>query len=402
MNFAAGLRLAINQAHKNGAMSSRKNNSNGFLISTASVLALAALAAWLWHREARRTALPQIASAGTNANSSPTSAVPATAIITNSALQKFYGSLQTMPDAANARKLLAELRAKLSAMPANEAVAAIKQFLDSKVDASTHLGFKVAKNGLLDDAPTLRTFLLDELARIDPAAAADYSKIILAGKDSPDEWAVALRNLARGDTSADGRALLEQKTGEMLQYQPWQQNPSVGFLEAFDTAVYIGGTSLMPVLTEMIQQQNNSAVAHASFLALDRLVINNPTTTLAALLADPNSMQGREATRADYFARANVRDPQQKKILENYLLNPQISPAEIEAFAGVFPNANYMISPNLLTQSQTPDRAALVNRDVESLRAVQGWITDPRFAQLLPSLQKMQVRLAGFVQQESR
>lgn len=378
------------------------------MIGSASVLVLAALAAWLWHR-GMQPASPQIVTASTATNSNPSpvnSTTPATAArppaLTNSSLQKIYAELQAAQDAATARKELAELRAMLSAMPVNEAVAAIKQFLDSKDDAATHLGFKVAKNGLLDDAPTLRTFLLDELARIDPAAAADYSKVILASKDSPDEWAVALRNLAWGDTNADGRALLEQKTGEMLQYQPWQQNPSMGFLEAFDMAVYIGGTSLMPVLTELVQQQNNSAVAHASFLALDRLVINNPAATLAALLADPNSMQGREATRADYFARANVGDPQQKQILENYLLNPQTSAAEIEAFAGVFPNANYMISPNLLTQSQTPNRAALVNRDVESLRAVQGWITDPRFAQLLPSLQKMQVRLAGFVQQESR
>ena len=158
----------------------------------------------------------------------------------------------------------------------------------------------------------------------------------------------------------------------------------------------------MPALTDWVRQQDNPAVAHASYLALDRLVINNPTTTLTALLADPNSMQGHETTRADYFARADVRDPLQKQVLENYLLNPQTSPAEIDAFAGIFPNANYMISPNLLTQAQTPDHASLVNRDAESLRVVQGWITDPRFAQMLPSLQKMQVRLAGFVQQESQ
>jgi len=244
--------------------------------------------------------------------------------------------------------------------------------------------------------------MLDELARLDPAAAADYSKMILASKDSPDEWAVALRNLAWGNTSTDGHTLLEQKTAEMLQYEPWQQNPSTGFLEAFDTAVYLGGTNLMPTLTELVRKQDNPAVAHASFLALDRLVINNPTTTLTALLADPNSMQGRETTRADYFARADVRDPQQKQVLENYLLNPKTTSAEIDAFAGIFPNANYMISPNLLTQAQTPDRATLVNRDAESLLAVQGWMTDPRFAQLLPILQKMQARLAGYVQQESR
>ncbi len=343
----------------------------------------------------------------TNVNSLPiTSAIPATAIsppkIATSSLQKIYGSLKTAPDAATARRELAELRATLSDMPTTEAVAAIKQFLDSKADADTGLGFKVGKNGLLDDAPTLRTFLLDELARLDTAAAADYSKVILGGMDSPDEWAIALRNLARGDTSDQGHALLEQKTSEMLQYEPWQQNPSTGFLEAFDTAVYLGGTSLMPTLTDLVRQQDNPAVAHASYLALDRLVINNPTATLTALLADPASMQGRELTRANYFARANVGDPQQLQVVENYLLNPQISPAEIDTFTGLFPNANYMISQNLLTQTQTPDSAALVSRDAESLRVVQQWLADPRFASLRPSLEKTEVRLAGYVQQETQ
>jgi len=389
-------------------MSSHRNNSNGFLVGLATIFVLAALAWWLWHREVQPSPpLTASVSASTNtiyppANATTSAATSSPTASTNGSLQNIYRSLQIATDTATARKQLADLRTALSAMPTNEAVAAIKQFLDSKADVSTHLGFKVAKNGLLDDAPTLRTFLLDELVRLDPSAAADYSKVILASKDSPDEWAVALRNLAWNDTSADGRALLEQKTTEMLEYEPWQQNPSTGFLEAFDTAVYIGGTSLMPALTDLVRRQDNPAVAHASYLALDRLVINNPTATLTALLADPNLMQGREATRANYFARADVRDPQQKQVLENYLLNPHTSVAEIDAFAGIFPNANYMISPNLLTQSQTPDRPALVSRDAESLRVVQGWITDPRFVQLLPSLEKMQARLAGYVRQESQ
>jgi len=391
-------------------MSSHGNNPNGVAVGIAGIFVLAAFVAWLWHREAERTMPSQTLSLATNASSSlitsATSATPATTssspTTSDSSLQKAYGFLKTAPDAATARRQLAELRAIFSAMPTNEAVAAIRQFLDSKADADTHLGFKVAGNGLLDEAPTLRTFLLDELARLNPAAAADYSKVILSSMDSPDEWAVALRNLAWGDTSADGRALLEQKTGEMLQYEPWQQNPSTGFLEAFDTAVYLGGTSLMPTLTSLVREQDNPAVAHASYLALDRLVINDPTATLTALLADPNTMQGRETTRANYFARADVRDPQQLQVLEEYLLNPQISPAEIDTFAGIFPNANYMISPNLLTQSQTPDHTALVSRDAASLGVMQQWLADPRFASLRPSLEKTEVRLSGYVQQESQ
>jgi hypothetical protein len=283
----------------------------------------------------------------------------------------------------------------------NEAVAGIRQFLDSKADASTHLGFKIGDHGLLDEAPTLRTFLLDELSRIDPASAADYSKVILAGKDSPDEWAVALRNLARGDDSDSGRQLLAQKTSEMLQYEPWQKNPSVGFLEAFDVAVYLGGDGLMPALTQMVQQQDNPAVAHASYLALDRLVINEPVSTLNALLADMDSMAGRELTRADYFSRADVRDPQQRQILESYLLNPKTTAAELDAFAKIFPNANFMVSPNLLTPSPTIDRDTLLNRDQESLRVANEWLADPRFASLRPALQTTITRLDGFVRQSN-
>jgi hypothetical protein len=130
------------------------------------------------------------------------------------------------------------MRRALRNAPTNEAVTAIRKLLETKADVPTQQGFKINGTGFLDEAPTLRTLLLDELGRLDPAAAADYAKVVLATSDSPDEWAVALRNLARGDNTAQGRALLERKTGELLRQDSWQQNPSVGFLEAFDVAVY--------------------------------------------------------------------------------------------------------------------------------------------------------------------
>ena len=222
----------------------------------------------------------------------------------------------------------------------------------------------------------------------------------MSNPDSPDEWALALRNLAAGDTSAEARALLAEKTSERLNNQTWQQNPSAGYLEAFDTAVYLESTDLLPPLTDLVREQDNPAVAHAAFLALDRMVINNPVAMLTAMETDPGLMQGREDTRADYFARADVQDAQQRQMLESDLLNPQISPAELGQFAGIFPNANFMISPNLLTGNPTPDHAALVARDVASLQAIGQWLADPRFAKLQPQLLAMQQRLQQFVQQE--
>ena len=308
-------------------------------------------------------------------------------------------ALQSAQDAASKRQQLAALRQALSSTPTKEASRAIRAFLNSKADSSTGQGFKIGGHGVLNEAPSLRTALLDQLGQIDPAAGAAYAREILSRPDSADEWAVALRNLARGDKSSEGRALLQQKVGELLRNESWQLNPSAGYLEAFDTAVYLGGTSLVPALSELVRKQDNPAVAHAAFLTLDRLVINEPAPLLAALQADPTTMQGREATRADYFARADVRDPQQRQVLESYLLDPRIGPAELAQFAGIFPNANFMISQNLLTPTPTPDHSTLVNRDAESLRIIQDWIADPRFANLRPQLDTARSRLQEFVKQ---
>jgi len=140
-------------------------------------------------------------------------------------------------------------------------------------------------------------------------------------------------------------------------------------------------------------------VAHAAYLALDRLVLADPSAMLAALQADPAAMHGRELTRANYFARADVRDPQQRQILETYLLDPRIGPAELGQFAGLYPNANYMVSPNLLTPAPAPDPAGLRARDAESLRVVQQWLADPRFAIVKPQLENIQSRLQEFARQ---
>jgi hypothetical protein len=295
---------------------------------------------------------------------------------------------------------MSKLRVALAYGSAGDRTTAIRAFLDSKMDTPTGQGFKIDRNGFLSEAPTLRTFLLDQMGQQDPAAAAAYSREILNSPGSPDEWAVALRNLARGDTSADGCALLESKTGELLRNTSWQQAPSVGYLEAFDAAVYVGGTNLLSPLSDLVRRKDNQGVAHAAFLAMDRLTFNDPADVLAALEAHPDWMQGREVTRADYFARADVEDPVQRAILESYLLDPARTPAELRAFAGVFPNANFMISQNLLTDSPRLDAPTLRRRDSASLQVVNQWLTEPRFGRIRQALEIMQVRLQQFVNQE--
>jgi len=245
----------------------------------------------------------------------------------------------------------------------------------------------------------LRVLCLDLLGQLDPKSAAGYAEKILNSMDSPDEWAIALRNYAQAPAKPDASPLLGEKMQSMLTYQPWITDPSQGFLEAFDVAVYLGGTNLLPVLGDLVRRQDNQAVAHAAYLALDRLTINDPAAILSFLAANPHVMEGREITRANYFARADVRDPVQRKTLEGYLLNPSLPDEELRAFARLYPSANFMVSQNLLTPVGTPDGAWVAARDAEALRVAQGWLTDARFGNLKPQLDSIALRLESFQQQ---
>jgi hypothetical protein len=330
-------------------------------------------------------------------------AVPAEAGAPASAAAALAARLRVVGHASGATVGLTELRAWLAGLPVETASQSIREVLALGLDAPTQAGFKLqAEGGWLTEAPTLRVFLLDYLARVDRTAAAEVGRQILAAPGSPDEWAVALRNVALGESAPATRVFLEQKLAQMLEYAPWLDNPSVGFLEAFDVAVHLGGTNLLAPLTKLVRRQDNRAVAHAAYLALDRLTIADAASTLAVLQADPTLMQGRESSRAGYFARADVRAPAQRQVLEAYLLNPALGTAELGQFSGLYPNANYMISHNLLTSSPTPDGATLAARDRAALRVVEEWLNDPRFERLKPHLTNIHRRLTEFVRPASR
>lgn len=328
-------------------------------------------------------------------DSSPSSAVSGQL---GERLRTGLAALRQGTDPAQVHELLAGLKSQILQMPPAEAAEALRAFLGAGEDAALGLGFVVGGGGWLTEAPTLRVFLLDLLGQVDPAAAAACARDVLASVKSSDEWAVALRNVARGEPDSAGRTFLEERITVLLRHEPWQREASVGYLEAFDVAVFLGGTNLVPVLSDLLRLQDNPAVAHASYLALDRLVIQDAATTLEALQAAPELMRGREATRANYFARADVRDPRQHQVLESYLLDPQMGADELGRFAGLYANANYMVSQNLLTPSLTPDGTSLGARDAASLQVLEQWAADPRFAARRPALDRIRHRLEGFAE----
>ena len=310
------------------------------------------------------------------------------------ALPETFGAILSATNAVDRSQAILRLRQWLSSLPKDEAAGAIRQFLASGQDAPTGQGFQLGADGSLRQTPTVRTLLLDMLGKLDPAQAAAAAREILQKKGSPDEWAVALALCARADPTDEALAFVQQKAEEMAGYRPWQENPSAGYLEAFDLFVYTGDTDFVPELSQFACNTDNPALAHAGFLALDRLVQNNPLDTLETLNDNPALLSGREGAAAGFFARADVRDPDQKALLADYLLSSDRSLPELEAFAGLYPNENFMISPNLLTASATLSSAELLSRYQAAQQTVGQWLQDSQFAGIWPQLQQIQGRLS--------
>ena len=319
----------------------------------------------------------------------------------DTSIAKTLDVLNSAKDGAESRSMLAQLAEELRRVSAREAADAIGRFLDSRRDAATRLSFRIEKGGNLGEAPTFRTWLLDQLGRLNPPAAAEMARTILATPDSADEWAVALRDFARVQTSPEDKDYLQQRLAALLRDPRWQQEQSIGWLEAFDVAVHVKATHLTPDFARMITRLDakDRPAAHAAFLTLDRLVQAEPATVLGQLQADPELLAGRELTRADYFARADVRDPEQRALLEQYLLDERRQPEELAKFAGTYPSGNYMVSDNLLTSVATPGQSQITESDRAALAVAEEWLTDPRFARLRPQLMVIRHRLRTFVQQ---
>ena len=314
-------------------------------------------------------------------------------------LDTICSELRASKDPGTTREILARLRNLLNSLPPGVASREVQAFLATSHDAPTNLDVTIKPGGILGDSSSLRVFLLDYLGLVDRPAAGRVAMQILSRYTTPDEWALSLRNYAWANPGSGGLDYLKSKARELLANAAWMKDPTSGFLEAFDTIVYTQDTTLAPALSALLRDKDNRAAAHAAYLTLDRLVINDPAPMLKELVEQPDLMKGHEQTRADFVARADIGQPGQRALVEQYLLDATRDPRELATFAAIFPNANYMISDNLLTGVQTPTGAILVQRDRDALATVEQWQQDPRFASLQPLLAQMQQRLGAFVQQ---
>ena len=304
--------------------------------------------------------------------------------------------LREQPGRPASLQTLKQLQALLQSLPRDQSVTFIRTFLASGQDQNTGLEFEIGAGGALGSWPTLRTFLLDSLLAIDPAAAAEISRGILGTPTTADEWALALRNIGRGGSPAEA-ALLIEKTEALIANPAWQANPSVGYLNAFDVLVHTNATAATPLLSGLIQQKDRRDLAHAGFLTLDRLVQRSPTAVLPQLAADRALQQSRPEMVAQQFARADLRDPAQQQLVRDYLLDPLRTPAELRTFAATYPNNNHFVSNNLLTTESQQSGSDLAAHDRQVLEIVKSWSRDPAFEPVKPYLGTMTDRLTAFV-----
>lgn len=297
------------------------------------------------------------------------------------------------------REILLDLEKQLIAASKEISGPAISSWIQEGMNAHTGIEFSIGHQGRLDGHPSLRVALLDWLLRIDSETATALSKSVLQTPTDPDEWAVCLRNVAVSSKSNFEKNYLKAKTTELIQNSTWRADSSISYLESFDILTYTGATDSIPLLAGIACETSSTgqARAHAATLTLDRLAFAKPVETMRALEGNRELARLRGKFVACLFARADVSDPVQESLVRDYLLNSSRSQSELETFATVFPNANFTVSKNLISNNQSLTGAEISARDSAALTTIGEWSCDPSMQRIRWVLDTVDRRLAKFV-----
>lgn len=301
-------------------------------------------------RVTRKAPLPERAATPDLADRPPAfTATPdaRTAALILTSLEKF----REQPGADQAALLLQELREDIRQAPEDEAAAAVVDFLKSGANVPTGLPFAVGPDGMMEVVPTLRLALLDLLPSLDPLAALELAREIMARRTTPDEYALSLRNLAWNDLDGDLRNELSDRFTDLLQ-SPWLDQPSAGVLESFDVAVEIGGGSMFEQMVTLAREatvKSNPSAGRAAFMSLDRMIVRDPALLKTAFSQDPAWLEFAPQQRASLLSRLDLADPEQRALFVRYLTATPHAAGELDYFAKAFPNANYLHGHRLVT-----------------------------------------------------
>lgn len=312
--------------------------------------------------------------------------------------REWIAYLEAAESPAGMRAALHALHEGLIGMAAEDARAFLLKLIRSEADMRTGLAFEMAAGGHLRGAHSLRAIALDWLAAIDPAAAADFARDELRslGTDLvPDVFAIHLRNLTRGELPAyEVDALLQLSLGRLLEHEPWLQRPRSAVAEAFDLAVYLQAFDRVPELTALLGTERPGALRKAAGLAIERLTDRDPLAVLPDFLENSLPIDALAADRAQLFSRVVPIDPARQDLLENYLRDPRIRPAEKADFLKRFPNLDQTVSFNLLSSNYVITQNGSLQLQLEAAElAITEWLRDPALAPLQKNLHSVLDRL---------
>jgi hypothetical protein len=312
-------------------------------------------------------------------------------------LQELRGRLASGSSLPNVRGILAEMAKTLDGASRAEAVAALLTVLDSGSDAPTGLAFKVGPSGNLLGAPTLRVWMLDQLSRLDVAAAASYAVRIYARHDSADEWAIALRNDWRAAAPAGRIEAVRARALELIADAEWARQPTVGFLEALDLSVATMAWEAVPRLEQWLGPAQPKALRAGAWIALDRLTMEVPSDFLPTLAQHHEWLASQPMLRAGLMARADLGADRERQAAETYLQRADVAEMEGKRFFELLPNVSATVSYNLVTTARTPSPPQAARLDQAALAGVREWRAQPRFSRWNVELAATEVRLAESV-----
>lgn len=257
---------------------------------------------------------------------------------------------ETSEDAA---KILSQLATSLRAGDPEKGSSAIRAFFASGDDVSTGMPFAVAADGRLNSWPTLRTFLLESLPSSDPEAALALSREVMDRMTSPEEYAIALRNLAWSDLDGDLAMEFAERFDRMLRAGGWRAQPAPAFLEAMDAALLLPPSLGAQRMAEIITDASTPPeLARAGFIALDRIVERDP----AVLVGLETGVLGPDQ-RASLMSRLDLANADQHKRFTTYLSSLPEGP-ELDYFASLFPNGNHFQGSRLFSTPAKPPSIA--------------------------------------------
>ncbi len=272
---------------------------------------------------------------------------------------------------------------------------AIESVLLSRVDGFAFGRFSPSANGFLDTYPTFRTALLDILEELDPGRAVAVGKDILNTSASADEWAISLRTLSKHASVPEDKRFLESKVSELLEMGAWLEEPSFGYLHAFDAAVAGGQLSGIARLGELVANPPNRAIAHAATISVDRFFQIHASVGTDYLVRTPEFLENEPGFRATLVARVNPMDVEGINLVENYLENQSISGAEKRTFISSFPNFNSTYSHNLITGSLLYSRSDMRERSIAAYDRMSSWLAENQYPEFEDEIASAVNRLAS-------